>query len=242
MNVRNLTLLAGCLLLAVGLGLMLGKNFEAQKQAMIIKTYQVPPERAEEIRRTLAALFASDRGDGNSQIFAGGTLVVKASETYHQGIAQLIDRVLKEKAPSRSVRFDYWMVRAEPAAASKSTGLDPLQTVLDTISKSQGPRIFSLLEHLSFNTLNGRGVTIKGAISEISAKPLLRLQDMDVELKLRSKASLGEIESTVNMKSGEFVVLGQTVLQPKAQDLAEDKITTPSSKDVYHILRAEILP
>jgi hypothetical protein len=242
MNVRNLVFLVACLILAIGLGVVLGKNSEAQKQTLSIKTYDVPIDKAEEIRRTLSHLFTNDHTDGSSQIFGNGSLVVKASESYQQGIAQLIDRLSKEKATARSVRFDYWMVRSEPQAVPANPGLDPLQTILGTITQSSGTKNFTLLEHLAFSTLNGRDVRIKGAMSEVKAKPFVRGDSLDVELKLNSRAALGEVESSINMKSGEFIVVGQTIMQPNANALAEDKVPGSNSKDVFHIIRAEVLP
>jgi len=241
MNIRNTAIFAVCLILAIGLGLLLGNSFQEKPQGLTIKTYQVPEDRAEEIRSNLNGLFAADRSDGRTQVVGSGSLVVKASDRYQYGIAKLIERLSKEKPNPRSVRFEYWMVRAESGGSkARSQTLAPLKSTLDAITETHGAKDFILMEHLSFGTLNGRDVRIKGALTEVKAKPYFNAGAVDVELKVNTMASLGEIETSLSLKSGEFVVLGQTIMLPNARDVAEGKGVAQESKEVFHIIQAVV--
>lgn len=241
MNLRNLAIFSICLILATVLGVVIGDNYKDKLQGMTIKSYEVPEDRAEEIRSSLNRLFANDRSDGRAEVVGGGSLVIKASDRYQHGISKLIEKLAKVKANPRAVNFEYWMVRAEIGSSGvRSPSLDSLKSTLDAITETQGPRQFKILEHLTFGTLNGRDVKIKGALTEVKAKPLFNAGAVDVELKVNTIASLGEIETTLNVKSGEYVVLGQTIMLPNARAVAEGKEAVQETKEIFHIIRAVV--
>jgi len=222
----------GALVLAVAFGFLAEKSLKPDTQTISIHSYTVPPSRAEEIKNALNRMFSSEKGDASAQVFGNGNLVVKGPESYQTGISKLL-KDMSEKTPSiHSIRFDYWLVRGESAAQSNAAEITPLAPVLATINQAQGAKKFTVLDHIGLQSLDRREVDVRGALAQV--KNVAKTSESGIEIWSEIRArDLGELKIDTQVKSGEFVILGENGLQSQSND--------GRLKEVYHIIRAEVV-
>ena len=104
------------LIIPITFGYLISKMLAAKDAVSVLHTYSVPIGRAEKVKSTLNHVFSTEKNDSAAQAFDDGLLVVKATEAFQRGIANLIDRLLAQKVgPSSSIRLDYWFRQGESA-------------------------------------------------------------------------------------------------------------------------------
>ncbi len=243
MNLPKVAALSLTLVLALILGYSVANRVHSDKPELTIRTYSVPTSRAEEVKNILNRMFSEDKTDGYAQVFGNGTLVVKGSESYQNGISQLMAQVTDKKATLHTIHFDYWLVRGEIAAQSNAYKMALLGPVLESINKAQGPRKFMQLEHIAFNSLDHREVSIQSNWAQI--KNISKEVDNGIEIMTEIKAnSLGELKLNTQVKPGEFVILGENGTQAHAYSVNDHRNNPEDEihpKEIYHIIRADIL-
>jgi hypothetical protein len=232
MTISKTNWVALALIFAVVLGYIAARKINPDSQTMSIRTYAVPASRSEEIKNVLNRMFSTDKTDGSAQVFGNGTLIVKGPESYQAGISRLVSEISDKKRSLHTIHFDYWLVRGEAATPSNADQIAPLASVLATINKAQGSKNFKLLEHIGFNSLDRREVVLQGSLAEV--KNISKEVDDAIELSTEINAHrLGQLRINTQVKSGEFVILGENGL-----GASEDE---HHSKELYHIIRAETL-
>ena len=237
--------------IALILGYLVGKrgSLESSDQptAPVVRSYQVPVERASEIRNALNTLFWKGKDDnslGHAQLFNGGLLLVRAPEEIQAGVGGLIRQITEQKLPSnRPIHIDYWLVTGEEAKTSNGEGFRSLGPVLSSITKVDGPRSFRVLEHLASNSLSGQKVMLKGSI--VDSKMTANLVGSYLTLDTRFQSPFGDVESSTRLESGDYVILGENSVKPEDVRLHDEERFKGARDErqinVYHILHAEIL-
>jgi hypothetical protein len=226
----------------LALGFIVGDRRDADRRSTvpIVRTYEVSPDHADEVRASLNRLLMPKEGEaaGFAQFFGNGLLLVRAPENFHRGIGQLIQRLSEEKTPARAtIRLDYWLVIGREDKASNADSIPHLAQALTAIDKVDGPRKFQVLDHIGINALTGSEVEVKGRIAK--AKSIAVVRNDLVGLKLDIESKLGEVQTTTQVKPGEFLVIGQSVLE-RGFEVGDLKVGD-SNSSVYYVLRAEIL-
>lgn len=239
MQSRNLWLAAICLI-AVGLlgYIIAGKRAENQS-TNVVRTYKVAPERADEIRQTLRGLFK--RGDdmplASVQTYSGGLLLVAAPKSLQTGIANMIEQIEEMKAPQRAqLKTEYWLVLAEEGA-SNSASFKDLGKALSALEQADGPKRFRTLEHIRALSSNREEFFSKGQFGEI--KGTLNMRDGMIWAMFAMNSYFGELKSNMELKPGEFTILGQNAV--KEGERTGIKTTASAGSNVYHIIRTEIV-
>jgi hypothetical protein len=214
----------------------------------IVRTYKVPPQRAEEIRGTLSKLFwqkDSDGSLGSAQAFGNGLLIVRAPEGFQSGIGNLVYRISQDPVapPERgSVHLDYWLAVGEPGGKSNSESMGTLSQVLSSIEALDGPRKFRILEHLGTNSTDLNETSIKGNLVEMKSRARIVEPDQ-VALDLYIHSKLGEVKATTSAKSGEYIVLGENAVLDDPELLKHLKLPSgvgENQPNAYHVIRVEL--
>jgi hypothetical protein len=238
MNTSKTIWITLALALAIGFGYFVAEKTGTESTVPVIHSYSVPAGRAEEIKNALNKIT-----EASAQVFGNSTLIVKGTPTYQAGIARLLGQIEAQKSIPHTIHFDYWLVRGEDAAQSNAEKVRPLTSVLETINQAQGPKKFTLLEHIGFNSLDHREVVVQSVWAEV--KDVSKVLDDSIEILTDIKAhSLGELKINTQVKPGEFVILGENGIQSEGTKLSGVAAIPDGdhrSSEVYHIIRAEIV-
>lgn len=243
MQKKSLLLASLTVLATFAIGYFVGhRHDEAGLTTPVVRTYQVSPDRADEIKGQLNSLMDSKEGEraGRVQAFSNGLLIVRAPIGFQQGIQRLIAEMASSgPAPRASIHVDYWIVAGLEDKESNAQSIAPLASVLESIEKADGTRHFKLLEHLATNSSSGQEVDIKGAVTK--ARTTADAAGELVRLRVDLQSRLGEVRGDTQVKKDDFLVMGQNAFMsdPTAAPLpplVTKSITGPAN--VYYILRA----
>lgn len=223
---------------AIGLGYVLGSHRQAES-LVTVHTYMVPTDRTDEVKAQLNYLMSGAyNGEplGRAQVFSNGLLVVRAPESYQQGIRKMIDQLSRSGAsPHGSVHIDYWLVTGAEDEKASIDDSNPLSQVFKSIAATDGERKFRVLEHLATNSISGQEVMVQGSVSKATSTSMLG-PDV-VRMKLDFDSRLGKVKSETRVKYGEFLVIGQNAVPQEDRGLK----LGPLSGNVYYIVRAELM-
>ena len=227
------------LILAVGLGYLISMKFRTEEStALVVRTYNVPPERADELKNSLNHLFwHKENGDsGSAQVFGNGLILVRAPEGYQQGVRRMIEQLGSLPPAARTtIRLDYWLIVGEEDKSTNLESFAALAPVLKSIEALDGHRNFRILEHLATSSVAGDGAHIKGSVYEATSTASPLNDHISLQLDLRSR--LGEVKSTTQIKDGEYLILGQSALEP-GLNVGKVRVAAKSA-NVYYVVRAE---
>lgn len=211
---------------------------KSKPNELILRTYEVPPSRAEEVASVLSHALRTNKDTpnrGTVNRLDDGRLVVLASRAVQEGIAQTCADLVKRPAPPApaTVELSYWLVVGSNADSNNSEPPPPLlQPALEQITKQDGVSNFSLIEATRIASLStARGATRSGATeyeqrATVVGKTILA--DVDIESQGTS------LETRISLNPGQLVVLGQSYVKRPGADGVR-------GKRLYYIVRGEIL-
>src|SRR5690349_3846052 len=107
MHTRKYLLAAVSLLAAGAIGFVMASRRIESLNTPVVRTYQVPVDRADELKNHLNhLLWTKDNGDGGSaQVFGNGLVLVRATLGYQQGVQTLIEKLATQPPePRKRVR------------------------------------------------------------------------------------------------------------------------------------------
>jgi hypothetical protein len=213
--------IAGVVLVAATLGCTGTKGTtEPVETPVVLRTYKVPPRLQNEVRGTLLTAMGgrSEAPVGQVSVGPGGTLVVVAPESVHEGIEQLVTELGSVESSSLEpvpVQLTYWLVVGRPAAdppggpqPRTAASLHAIAPVLTELTRSQGPMEFSLLERLQLASLGEDSAEMTGGVATIRQRA--SVVGANVVADLRITAGPATIETRVKIEPGQFLVLGQS--------------------------------
>ena len=235
MQKSQILLMSLSLFVAVGLGVVLGKQQNTEKMKLpVLRTYVVPQGQSDEIRAGLTRLFdrqTSPETAASVQL-VGNMLLVKAPESFQAGISDLIQGMGNGNSEIQgNVKLEYWLITGEDGESNEKN-FEQLQPVLNSLTQSGEKKKFKIIEHLIANSMNLQEMQIEGA--EVRLKSQNKIQKDAVHVMVDINSSFGKIKSFLKMKSGEFVVLGENAMRGSEHGV-NPKV------NVYHILRANVV-
>lgn len=234
---RNRLLWSGIFLVAaIAIGyLIAGKQAKENSESLLVRTYVLPFDRADELKNALNRLFHVEGKESvaNAQVFANGVMLVRAPIGIQEGVKQLVDRMGSETVPPhKSIHMDTWLVIGEESKSSNADAMKDLTAPLQTVDKLDGPRQYRVLEHIASNAGSAQEVATNGAVARVMTTTLVR--DNGLTLRVDISSDYGKVRSDTDIKPGEFVVLGQN-------GVPENKRGGKTPANVYYILRAQVL-
>jgi hypothetical protein len=229
---RSMVWFAIGVVLATG-GWLAVQRWHGSPPATYLRSYDVRPELAAEIRNALApALTPYQVG-----IAPNGQLLVAAPPAFQKGVEEFLKQVAARKpSATPSIRIEAWFVTASPGQPDDSPALKEIEPALRALSQSKGPTRFELFEQLSTQARSGDQFSeVQGAHARmvVSASVLRDSQDHSVvaaQLKLRSNQGPQSLTANTELRPGELLVLGQSGISDKGS----------SDRQLYYIVRASL--
>ncbi len=214
---------------------------------IVLLTYEVPPEIAEEVHAALhAALHTPGKNGaplGQVTMLPNGRLLVAAPMIMQAGVKHILRDIAENKpGPTPTIGFDVWVVKATTGSApSASSALKEIEPALTAIRKNQGPLNFELMEKLSTTARPGRDSSnISGAVAQVQIRATLRRIDATqsmVAAKIVLSVSAGPgaqtgLEAQAELQPGELLVLGQSALASRD--------ASNTNAQLYYVVRATL--
>lgn len=213
---------------------------------VVLQTYAVPPEIAEEVRNALSGALWRGQNDppiGQVTLMPNGSLVVTAPASVQEGVGRIIHDITENRpGPTPSIRFDLWVVAASPGEGTQaSDALEEVAPALEVIRKAKGPLEFELVEKLSTVARTGRDdSSVRGARASMQVRASLRTaEDNQQVVAAKLRTGVGgfgwdsSLEAQAEMRPGELLVVGQSALGSQPG-------TPPTNRQVYYIVRATL--
>jgi hypothetical protein len=219
-------------------------------EAVVLSSYEVKPEIAEEISNALRATLAGGKDGvpyGRVTLSPSGELLVTAPPSVQKGVAKILEDIASQQpTPTPTIRFEAWLVAASPGDRVDSPNLKELEPALRAVEESRGSMRFELVEKLSTQVRSGQNSEIQGQRSTMEVNTSLRRDSKDqpliaarVELHLLNFSPgyfnpTGQggpgLEAQTEMRPGELLVVGQSSLSDKSAP----------ERELYYIVRAAL--
>lgn len=185
----------------------------AVSEEPIMRTYEVPNGRAEELRsvlRTALSMGNDHPPRGRVSRLDDNRIVVVAPPSIQAGVAELCrDFEGQEARPAPiTVGVDYWIVKATPAPEGSAEELPgPLESVATEILRD-GPAHLSLLEHLELSSTPHEWSHVEGRAARLRQR-FSRYEDrLIMNLQFEMSDSPSKVETSVAVEPEKFLVLG----------------------------------
>jgi len=199
------------------------------KNALVLRTYDVPKGSARAVVTTLSDTFWMGENQarlGRAAITPDGRLTVLASQNVQAGVQTLVDEVTKHPPTyEQSVELHYFVLRGKPAASPQPppAGVSEIQPALDEIVRSQGPQTFTLAERVRLSSLNGEDGKVDTEQVKIWQKAAQTNDGVDALVGIqfaKNDKSVFEnrLETRILLGADRIVVLGATSQHSDAPD------------------------
>ena len=213
------------------------------KTDMELQIYEVPQGTAGDLRTALARVLgnvndAKEPATGRVTVTPDGRMVVLAPEKVQAGVRAIVEQVSKRPSvPPARIDMNYWFVLAKkiPPAdkAELPVELAEIKPALDELVRTQGPMQFRTLEHLKNSTIAGEHGRVDNGES-VSASHDVSTTSGVVLARVSLNTGRRNIDTTVQLKPGQLVVLGQSGWKDKdAKDGAEEQT-------LFYVMRADL--
>ena len=235
-------------LAAVALGLV-GRAVPGDSPEPVeLRTYSVPLQQQEEIRRMLRSALESE-GNRVGRVTAGpsGTLLVVAPPRIQSGVEAILGDLRKLETPPAQpapVKISYWILVGRPLDPERGESSfkggnapSPIHPVLQEISAAQGPTEFAMLEH--FEVTSMERAEIGGNAFRVHQRTTRAGDQVVADVSIAFLRGGNRFESRVVLDPKRVVVLAQSGYDGKAgrifPDLENDTIVT-----LYYVMAADL--
>lgn len=185
---------------------------------MVMRVYDVPPERAQDIRSALST--ALDNGNaahaplgrvtlsGTNQVLVLAPVLTQG--TISEAVQKLGGGTSVANGPGSTVRLELWLVDADASSGSDDAALTPIRAALDAARSTLGAVRFRIHDQVTLSALPNGGLAsaLSGRRTEVEAHMRPISEGVQVELRVNA-AGLARLESTSSLKLGETMVLAQ---------------------------------
>jgi hypothetical protein len=234
MSRRRIVVLTLAILLALGLGYMLGgeRNFG---DSLTIRTYPVPAENGDDLRRALSNLFytAKDKPrDANVELVNNNLLVVKAPRQLQRDVAKFIAEFAKTSKTKTPIKFELWVIEAVEGIGNGST-MGEIQAPLEALTGAD-KKTFTVKDHLILESVEFESAEARGPSATIKVYDARVVGDR-IQAEIRSSYDHNSSsEVHVNLLNEGFTVIGSghASQQPGSKE---------PKKETFSIIRATVL-
>lgn len=225
MTRKRLFFLGLCGLMAMGAGcqpqsappqivkLPAGPAPDAAKQALVMKTYEVPGGYGQQVKSVLSSAFygVKDHVGARAVVGPDGQLVVVGPAGLHEGVQALL-ATMKDKpaaTPPPTFGMRTWLVLGSPTGGEghRRGALKSAGAALDALEKAQGAMDFWLLERLDVQVLGDDRAEVRGRHAQAGVRASVWNERLLMDVQL--KAGRSEITTRLSARPGQQVVLGE---------------------------------
>jgi hypothetical protein len=192
---------------------------EPIKAPIMLKTYDVTSGDADRLYGVLQRVL---QDEGSVEVLPGEALLVAAPAHIHEGVREFMASGPQlEASPREVVVLDYWLVLGTSSAdtllepdESADRQLATLKPELDVIKGAEGYAHFRLLDHIRLATLDGeegssQSLVLEGVQQTVSTRGDVFEARLKLNTKLHEDHDSRALHTTLRLKAGESVVLGQ---------------------------------
>lgn len=221
-----------------------------ENQPLIVRSYEVKPEIAQEMRVALESAIALGRNNhpvGHVTLSPNGRLLVTAPESVQRGVASILEEVAhQELTPTPSINFEVWLVSAQSGVPNADAAVAEVEPALTEIAKIKGATRFDIWEKLSTRVRAGQRSKISGMHASMMVVPSMRRSgtaepmiaaEVEIVSNPRRSPSAGDarIGTQVELRPGELLVLGQSGFE-----IDTNNPQSAAPQQLYYILRASL--
>jgi hypothetical protein len=150
------------------------------------------------------------------ELLPTGQLLVGAPATLQTQVGAVIKAIAaRDAAPSPRVAVQYWVIYGAPGKGGTDAALKPLDAVVQQLARAHPDLGFSLLDTTSLMTQSGSSGGARGGTLNVDQTPRASGDDLDLAARIEyaPKPIVPDLNVSlsvrVNIKKGEFVVLGE---------------------------------
>ena len=195
-----------------------GSERKSQAAEVVLRGYDVPAGRAEELSRVLSGAMprdANNQGIARVTSSPDGRVLVVGSRAIQKGVESVLAQATKHPAaPPPTVDMSYWLVTATSAAKSGETTADlkEIETALEAIRKVDGPMQFTLMEKIRLASMSDeRGQGRGGYVERFEQRASVSGGKVIADILLDA-LGVPQIETRVQLAPDQFMVLGESSL------------------------------
>ena len=179
----------------------------------IMRTYEAPPGRAEELAGVLQRVL-SNAPDlpalGKARAIDGDRVLVVAPAGIHEGVQHLCAQLEQRgNVPARSVAISYWLVYATPAEQTDVSAAPEIEAALQEIAAAAGPTSFTLFERATLVSMLNSEAKSSGARAEFEQVATAHEGGIVADIDILLNGKHGRLETRMSVPPGKTVVIGQ---------------------------------
>lgn len=205
---------------------------DAAADAPIMRTYDAPQGRAEELANVLQRVLSGppDMAPiGKARAMDGDRILVVAPAGIHEGVANLCTQLGRRGGtPSRSVRISYWLVQATAAEQTDASAVPEIDPALQEIAAAVGPTAFTLYERATLSSMLNSEAKSAGARAEFEQVATAYEGGIVADIDIALRTTAGRLETRISLQPGKTVVIGQNGVEG-------------SDARLFYVLRAELV-
>lgn len=185
---------------------------------MVMRVYDVPPERAQDIRMALSSALSTgnDKTASLGRVTLSGTnqVLVLAPAITQSTIADAVKKLGGDSAipntAGATVQLEVWMINAVSGAGKDDAQLTTIDAALTAARVHMGDVSFRIHDRLTLAAMPNGGLASARSGLNNAVRAHLRPIDEGVQVEIMLDAEGPEqLESTATLKFGEVVVLAQ---------------------------------
>jgi hypothetical protein len=234
-------------LAAVSLGLIGRVVPDESTEPVELRTYSVPAQQQEEIRRMLRSALESE-GNRVGRVSAGpsGTVLVVAPPRIQRGVEAILGDLKKLESPPPQpapVKIVYWILVGRPLASASApftfTGGRPpgaIEPVLREIATAQGPTEFAMLEQLEVTSMER--AEIGGHAFRVHQRTTRAGDRVVADVSIAFLRGGNKFDSRVVLDPKRVVVLAQSGYDGKAGRIFDAE--SDANVTLYYVMAADL--
>ena len=179
-----------------------------------IVTYEVAPGTENQIESVINSLLGvGEDGEriGRARVLPNRMVVVSAPAAVHAGIDALVKKLVETPIEdSQRIRMHYWLVRGVPEiGAELPSSLSQIADALNDTAETAGFMRFEKLDYVQHSLRSGANASVSGGILHGRVEAATVGGRISLNLSLGAAQSGGQLQTEMDLKSGETIVLAQ---------------------------------
>ncbi len=216
-----------------------------------LRSYALPEGAQQEAVAIVRQLL--DRGKdaprlGSAVAGPGGQLMVTAPASFQAGVADFVEHLrTSPPSPPPTISLEYWLVfgrplgaGADPGKATDLAAFDPaLMPALKAIAKANGPMQLAPGPRVKIAAISGDWASAEDRGWQIKQRATVAQGALLAEVRIQPE-SAAQLETRVQFKPDQLVVLGYAGVRGKAAEVFGDEDAAEGSVTAFYVVRGSL--